>query len=697
MLKKVRQFFGKELQQPFIILFSLLTGLCLALLVYCYHFQIPLFSKRLIALCVFLAVLAATLIYLVLRKLVLPKYMALANWKRIIVFVITLLCSLILTFTLFYEIPHLYFLYPQHQLTMEMDLRELSPEIEGVSFSHLQLAFRDVSYSEMTLSGNYEIRDDSIFFPSGQIASITWQGVSSEEAMLAFLPTADDCKVKVIWDEKATEVDLFQTNQDLITFTEQFPTLPYENLFIRLLTLPLIAFILIILITGIFSPNPYANLITACWLLILLIYWPGIIGDVNIIAVDDLLASHPTDWHPLTFTLLVTVGIKLFSSAVSILILQLTSLAIIFGDALYYLQSKGVSKTVLWVLTLVFAILPTNFLSIITLTNDLPYSIALLALTFISLKIILSKGKWLESTINLLLLTLTASAAILFRYNGIPAVAFFFLCLVLLFPKQRVKAFLSLALIAMVWFVVSGPFSTWLNVTRESEGQLDNILLHHISAHVVNGTPLSEEEKIYLNSLYPLEDWEYSCCSNTAMWAKEEFDAETFHANSVFNRKLAFSLFLRAPNLEIRHMLCASDLVWNPLGSGCEVKHPFIELVRGEYYWTRSYFPQYRESSLLPALVQPLSRLINCLDKSGLASVLLWRPAWYLYLAIICTVIFARRIKSIAGLLVIAPAMGQSLFLLLVNRVQNFRYQYCVVLIGLLLLAIAFYEPDKND
>ena len=89
-------------------------------------------------------------------------------------------------------------------------------------------------------------------------------------------------------------MDLSQSGQGMATFVQNFPAIPRESSFIRLLTLPLIAFILALLLSGLFSRNPYPALITTCWLLVLLIYWPGIIGRVNIEAVESP-ASRPPD------------------------------------------------------------------------------------------------------------------------------------------------------------------------------------------------------------------------------------------------------------------------------------------------------------------------------------------------------------------------------------------------------------------
>ena len=141
-------------------------------------------------------------------------------------------------------------------------------------------------------------------------------------------------------------------------------------------------------------------------------------------------------------------------------------------------------------IALLFALNPTNFLMIITITNDVPYAIAILGLTYFSLKIVLTKGKWLENRRNFILLSLIGVAAVLFRYNGIPAVIFFVVCLALMFPKQAKRAFLGLAIITLAWLFVSEPLSAWLNVSKESEGHLDNIILHHLSAHVAARHPL---------------------------------------------------------------------------------------------------------------------------------------------------------------------------------------------------------------
>jgi hypothetical protein len=575
-----------------------------------------------------------------------------------------------------------------------LDLRDLPAEIDGVSFSHLKLAYRDVSFSELDLQGEYQINEDAIFFPAGQSAGFTWRGITGEEAAIFFQSTTYSLPVQITWDGQSQDVVL-ASGSEISKFSQSFPPLPYEHIFIKIMAFPVILLLLFILLTGLFSPHPYAYILIAVWLLIYLVFYPGIIGDVNILAVDELRQGHPTDWHPIIFTIFLSFCMRFFASASSMLMIQILALALLVGNAFSFLNRKGVSNKALIPITCMLALLPTNFLSIITLTNDIPYSIALMGLTFLAFRIALTKGAWLESKANLLLLTAVAAIAVLLRYNGIPAVGFFFLCFLVIYPGFWRRSLLSILMVVALWLFVSGPFSSMLNVTHDSTGHIDNILLHHISAHVANGTPMTEEETAYLDSLLPLDEWKYSCCTNAAMWANDNFDRDAFHANSNLNRKLEISLFLQDPGLEISHMLCASDIVWNVAG-GCEIKHPFVENIRGDYYWTRSYLPEYLEASFLPGLVKPLSNLLLWLDDNAIASAWLWHPAWYFYAAILCTGIFSLRMRSWRAALVLTPALGQTLFLLLFNRVQNFRYQYCIVLVGFLLIAIVFYSPNRE-
>jgi len=183
---KNRHFLLNISDHPLVSLFSALSGLCLAILIYIYHFQIPLFSNSRILMCVLIALVTTVIVDIFLSKITLPIFRSKSSGLRAAILTITVLAGILLSFSFSYAIPHIYPLYPEHTLHVNLDLRDLPADMDGLSFSHLQLAFRDVSFSELDLQGKYQVNEDDIFFPAGQSAGFTWQGVTRRRSRYLF-------------------------------------------------------------------------------------------------------------------------------------------------------------------------------------------------------------------------------------------------------------------------------------------------------------------------------------------------------------------------------------------------------------------------------------------------------------------------------------------------------------------------------
>ena len=95
------------------------------------------------------------------------------------------------------------------------------------------------------------------------------------------------------------------------------------------------------------------------WLFILLIYWPGIIGNVNFREISKLSEGTIDNWHPVVFTLLLGLFTQIFSTMTSFLIFQIVCLGAAIGWGFSFLESKGADRRLLWLLTIVIAILPS--------------------------------------------------------------------------------------------------------------------------------------------------------------------------------------------------------------------------------------------------------------------------------------------------------------------------------------------------
>jgi hypothetical protein len=102
-----------------------------------------------------------------------------------------------------------------------------------------------------------------------------------------------------------------------------------------------------------------------------------------------------------------------------------------------------------------------------------------------------------------------------------------------------------------------------------------------------------------------------------------------------------------------------------------------------------------RQESKLPLAKDALNAYMLWDERVG-NKLLIWRPALYLYLTLFAVAVAAvRRANPLITTLALVPLLN-SLVLLAVIPVQDFRYQYGVYLIGLVAPALLFAQRENE-
>jgi hypothetical protein len=403
-----------------------------------------------------------------------------------------------------------------------------------------------------------------------------------------------------------------------------------------------------------------------------------------------------TDWHPAIHTLMIWLLTRLWDSPAVVVIAQIIIMSLVAAWGICGLEEWGLSRRGAWLLSLVFAVSPVNGNMAVTLWKDVPYGISFFAFFLMVFRIVMSEGKWLDRRGRWLAMGLVATATGLFRHNGV-AVAGVLLLILFAVYWRHWKALLKSAVLFMaLWAIVTGPVYDLAKVHRVSSTLRDTIYLHHFAAHVAAGTPLTEEERSYFNSLEPLSSWYYDCCNVTPLYFNPNFNKEVFQANRSKHLAFFLDLAMRNPGVEIKHMICSSSLVWK-ICYDCGFLANAIFIEDGNYHWIVQDPTGPNEASLVPRLVKPLGKI-------SLGSTLppwrmwVWGPALYLYIAIWSVVLFAVKHRSAQMLLISLPAVIQSAILMVINISADFRYQYSVYLMGLFsigLVLMLFSRPPS--
>ena len=694
-----------------LLLSATLISLALSLFCYLFLFQTPALTKREFAFTALLWLALTPLVYFLLFRFLIPRLNqysspAQRNW---------LLLSLAvgLFFSLVTRPPQLILFFPKH--TLQVEIPPGSPH-RRITLEYATTALRgDISFSQFSTSGNWQRSDSGFTFSGPDPASLSWSGRTGDSASLFFSDTPALSDVQAGWDGNLTPLDTTKAAYGQIPFSSSFPTPWLSSTAARLIvgfTTGFLFLVITLFLAGVqlkpASPVKhkkgywllYALPMITIWGIFLLTFWPGLASQDPILQWQQVLTGQYSDAHPLLYTLLIGLVSRIYYSPAAVVIVQILMVSFSLSWGISELERMGVSQRVLWGLAILCALLPVNILSTITIRKDVPYSAALLALSIIILKLINTRGKWLQQPWNCLGLGVALGVVTLTRINGLPVALGLIVLILVFYHHQWRHLATAVGAFTLMMAIMYGPVYSILKVKHVPEfGEV--LFLQHIAAHLQAGTLLTLEQEDFLGSLAPLNAWDYSCCEDRPIKlalfpeaAQQNFDMPLLKQEIQRPAKVALSLFLKDPLVDLRHMVCASQQVWS-LNSTCSdwIIVSLSPLSENSNPVLSHRFPPnqmgFEADSRFPGLIRFANPYLQLFSK-GFLHWVNYTTAIYFYLAIYCTALLAFRKRRGAFLLFLIPIMIQSATLLLINISQTYRYQYGVVLVGLLSIGFLF-------
>jgi hypothetical protein len=400
----------------------------------------------------------------------------------------------------------------------------------------------------------------------------------------------------------------------------------------------------------------------------------------------QLLEFNFVDVHPAFHTLTNWLITRLWLSPAAVAIAQIIALAIVFGLTMRELELMRVPRWVRVAITLVFSLSPVNGFMSITLWKDVPFTIALLALWMLLLRIVRTDESALASSRFLIALTVALVAVSLYRHNGLPVVVLVLVTLWWLFKHHRKRiAWTGVAWAALFLFVKIGLYGM-LHVAPAPAAFVYMLPIHQVVA-LRQSTPLTYEEAQLLDSMAPPDFWNFYRCyvPNAAIYLNSEpyagqFDQDFFARHTNDFSLVWLALAIRNPLALVGHQLCLTSMVWRvmPLPGSYLYTVP-LRIDRNDMgLGTQSLLPQ----------MQSLLHSAYDWSMSPAISWWFWRPALHLFLAlaVLSLVPFDRR----EVVLLLSVPLFQSLVLLLLIAGQDTRYQYPVYVIALIAPGLLF-------
>jgi hypothetical protein len=420
------------------------------------------------------------------------------------------------------------------------------------------------------------------------------------------------------------------------------------------------------------------------WAAYLLAFWPGVMSADSMEQWGQILSGEFSNWHPAFHTLTEWALTRLVESPAIVAAAQVAALSGVVGWGLASLRRLGLRTAVVWIISGAIALWPAIGITAITLWKDIPYAIAILALGLILLREIDGRDSILQKPGGWALLAGVASLVALFHHAG-PVVAFGSLGALWLAVRRRtVLGAAAVTLLTVV--VVQVVLYDALDIPEIGHPGIDGVTIHHIGAHLDAGTALTAEDQAELDELIPISQPWYNCESINSFVFNPDFNLQAMHERAARARALWWSLFTRNPGADLRHVACSSHVVWR-------IRH-----VPGDYqYGTQlSFDPQGDVQTVatnaygltLDPVASPLTGSLTDLiveTQRPAVSWLWWRGPFYLYLLFFGAAIAALRARDCRYWATVAPGALVAITLVIAAPVQDFRYMFPVVLLGMVI------------
>lgn len=420
------------------------------------------------------------------------------------------------------------------------------------------------------------------------------------------------------------------------------------------------------------------------WTLYLIAYYPGVMSIDSLNQWGQIKRGIYWDGHPVVHTLFIKLLTSIWYSPAIVSLSQILITAWIISFGLCSFESFGVNKNLIRGFNLFFALFPTfGFMSVI-LWKDVLFSAFLLLFTILIIKIVITRGSYLESRNNQLFIIFSSSIICLFRHNGL--LSFLgTIFLLLLFYRKFIKSVFTIFIATLIiYFFVKGPIYSLLNVMPTTTNETLAIPTQQIASVIKHDGYLTEDQKNYLDKILPLDQWKKNYNIRTV-------DPIKMHAD--FNKKIItndvgkflktwLAIIKQNPKLAFKAYANQTAIVWEFNGivnlANMKISNNGLGL---------------KNTVIFPTVTNG----INGLYKFTILyyySWFFWRPAIFMYLSILATVISTRR-NSLSSVIPFAPMFINIFTYLLAIPAPDFRYLYANLLITPFIILFSFINFKK--
>lgn len=241
------------------------------------------------------------------------------------------------------------------------------------------------------------------------------------------------------------------------------------------------------------------------WLFLLLVFFPGIVPFDSLNQLHQCKTYCFDNHHPLFHTYLMYLVSYFYKGPLCICLFQIACFSFLIGYFFEKFNRYGISKTVLYLFSVLIAVMPFNAFMSITILKDFLFSTGGLGLTLCTFSLFVEKNNFFMSKANIFIFVLSLIFVSFIRYNGF-LICLSFLFLLIIFFKDSQVFILKIIreYIIVVFAIIFSLHFVPISDCNHRCNQVLQLAMHQVQTVLLYSQEDLKDVESDINSLLPI-------------------------------------------------------------------------------------------------------------------------------------------------------------------------------------------------
>ena len=433
------------------------------------------------------------------------------------------------------------------------------------------------------------------------------------------------------------------------------------------------------------------------------VFDPGILTYDSFNQLHQISSGQFSNWHPFFHTFIELLCIKIYSSPISIAVLQIITFSAMWMIICKYNRlndETAINKEFILqiIFTSVIALIPLNALYSITLWKDILFSYFLIFLCFL-IKVLIDK----ENDVGpgfIILISLTMAIVYHLRTNGVIVILLFLVIFaVYLFRKNKTKKlFIYIPVLTVIFILLISSLNVMYDVDDTQRDSFYAKLTHVLADYDLN-LELDESDRNKIHELISEKDIKehYNPTISNDIYIYSSMHRDIYNNDKSTYIWIAAKYSLSNPLHFIKYLFESSPMVWDVTRDddwgGTLYTTQNIEISRDNFYrdvnsTPLSFYDNVTSKNFGSYAYGLLTSFAKLIKDNAILNAIFNSTATCMYLSFLIMGLIHVITKSRSIYLVYLPNLMNIITIFLSSSTQDNRFLYANFLVFYLLVAI---------